>query len=146
MFFISSPGVHCLIVWQSTKLATFFVCATRLPFVSSFFHFDIFFSYLAMAPPMATDVQSTMDTHINTFSDGLSVNGVAARRCKAPRMSGGIAAHASSDMFKGPVRTSNKPKFKGDVLCADRYEENQKLRGGIVRSSPTILRGSQTQC
>ena len=57
-----------------------------------------------MIPPMATDIQSTMDTQSATFSDRLTVNGVAARRSKAPKMAGGIAAHASSDMFKGPVR------------------------------------------
>ena len=60
-----------------------------------------------MTPPMATDIQSTMDTQSATFSDRLSVNGVAARRSKAPKMAGGIAAHASSDMFKGPVRLSS---------------------------------------
>lgn len=57
-----------------------------------------------MVPPSALDVRSTTDTQIATFSDKLSVNGVAARRSKAPRIAGGIAAHASSDMFKSPVR------------------------------------------
>ena len=56
-----------------------------------------------MVPPTALDVQAITDTQIATFSDGLSVNGVAARRSKAPAISGGIAAHASSDMFKSPV-------------------------------------------
>ncbi len=60
-----------------------------------------------MVPPTALDVQSTTDTQIATFSDKLSVNGVAARRSKAPVISGGIAAHASSDMFKSPVGSSN---------------------------------------
>ena len=59
-----------------------------------------------MAPPMADDLKATMDTQTATLSDRLSVNGVMARRSKAPRISGGIAAHASSDMFKGPVRSS----------------------------------------
>ena len=98
-----------------------------------------------MAPLMATDIQSTMDTQIATFSDGLSVNGVAARRSKAPKMVGGIAAHASSDMFKGPVRLSPTPGLKGDGLTYNRDAENQKLKGGIVRSSTTILRGSWAQ-
>lgn len=57
-----------------------------------------------MVPPTALEVQSTTDTQIATFSDKLSVNGVTARRSKAPRIGGGIAAHASSDMFKSPVR------------------------------------------
>ena len=56
-----------------------------------------------MAPPTALEVQSTTDTQIATFSDKLSVNGVAARRSKAPRIPDGIAAHSSSDMFKTPV-------------------------------------------
>lgn len=63
-----------------------------------------------MVPPSALDVRSTTDTQIATFSDKLSVNGVAARRSKAPRIAGGIAAHASSDMFKSPGH--GKPKAK----------------------------------
>lgn len=59
-----------------------------------------------MAPPVATDVQGIMDTQIATLSDRLSVNGVPARRSKAPKIGGGVAAHASSDMFKSPVRAS----------------------------------------
>ena len=60
-----------------------------------------------MVPPTALDVQAATDTQIATFSDKLSVNGVAARRSKAPPISGSIAAHASSDMFKSPVRGSS---------------------------------------
>ncbi|KAK3178923.1 hypothetical protein OEA41_001060 [Lepraria neglecta] len=84
-----------------------------------------------MAPPMATDIQGTMDTQIATFSDGLSVNGVAARRCKAPKMAGGIAAHASSDMFKGPGR--GKPKAK---RWDHRLNEESKSR------KPSSLKGA----
>lgn len=62
-----------------------------------------------MVPPTALDVQSTMDTQIATFSDKLSVNGVAARRSKAPAIGGGVAAHASSEMFKSSVR---RPKAR----------------------------------
>lgn len=65
-----------------------------------------------MVSPTALEVQSTTDTQIATFSDKLSVNGVAARRSKAPRIAGGIAAHASSDMFKSPVRFCN-PALEG---------------------------------
>ena len=57
-----------------------------------------------MVPPTTLDVQGMTDTQIATFSDPLSVNGVAARRSKVPKISGGVAAHASSDMFKSPVR------------------------------------------
>lgn len=56
-----------------------------------------------MARSIATDTQGSMDTQIATFSDKLSVNGVPARRSKGSKISGGIAAHASSDMFKSPV-------------------------------------------
>ena len=57
-----------------------------------------------MAPPSATDMPSISDIQAETFSGPLSVNGVSTRRAKAPKMSGGIAAHASSDMFKSSVR------------------------------------------
>ncbi|KAL6715752.1 Aromatic/aminoadipate aminotransferase 1 [Lecanora helva] len=63
-----------------------------------------------MVPPVATDVQGTMDTQAATFSDRLSVNGVPARRSKGPKIGGGIAAHSSSDMFKSPGY--GKPKAK----------------------------------
>lgn len=56
-----------------------------------------------MAPPMAIDLQSVGDTQVATLFGPLSVNGVPARRAKAPKMSAGIAANASSDMFKSPV-------------------------------------------
>ena len=56
-----------------------------------------------MAPPSAIDVQSVSDNQVATFAGPLSVNGVYGRRAKAPKMSGGLAAHASSDMFKSPV-------------------------------------------
>ena len=57
-----------------------------------------------MAPPMATNTQTTMDTQITDLSAGLTIDGVAARRSKAKQMNWGVAAHTSSDMFKGPVR------------------------------------------
>lgn len=56
-----------------------------------------------MGPPSAIDVIGISDTQSASFSDRLSVNGVPARRSKAPVMSGGLAAFASSDMFKSPV-------------------------------------------
>jgi len=69
-----------------------------------------------MAPPSATDIQGTMDTQIATFSDKLSVNGVPARRSKASKLSGGVAAHASSDMFKSPVIDSIARQYES---CTD---------------------------
>lgn len=56
-----------------------------------------------MGSPSASDVIGLSDTQNLSFSDRLSVNGVPARRSKAPVMSGGVAAYASSDMFKTPV-------------------------------------------
>lgn len=58
-----------------------------------------------MPPPSATEPQAATDTQAATVSDRLSVNGVEARRFKTPRISGAVAAHASSEMFKGPVWT-----------------------------------------
>ena len=68
-----------------------------------------------MAPPMATDMQSTMDTQITNSSVGLTIDGVAARRSKAKPMSWGIAAHTSSDIFKGPVGASDKRAGTSDL-------------------------------
>ena len=56
-----------------------------------------------MAPPIAIDLQSVSDTQVATISGPLSVNGVSARRNKAPKMDGGLVAASSSEMFKGPV-------------------------------------------
>jgi len=56
-----------------------------------------------------------MDTQIATLVDRLSVNGVAARRSKAPKIGGGIAAHASSDMFKNPVSLNSLGDLKEAV-------------------------------
>jgi len=56
-----------------------------------------------MSPPSAIDPQAATDTQAATVSDRLSVNGVEARRSKTPRISGAVAAHASSEMFKSPV-------------------------------------------
>ena len=54
---------------------------------------------------------STMDSQIATIqTDRLSINAVSARRSRAPKLSGGLAAHTSSSMYKGPVH--GKPKAK----------------------------------
>ncbi|KAG8527027.1 uncharacterized protein KY384_008456 [Bacidia gigantensis] len=68
-----------------------------------------------MTPPVATDIDRlstpASDTQIATIqSDRLSVNGVAARRSKAPALVAGTAAFTSSDMFKS--RGYGKPKSK----------------------------------
>ena len=68
-----------------------------------------------MAPPMATDTQTTMDTKITNFSAGLTIDGVAARRSKAKQTNWGVAAHTSSDMFKGPVRGSDESAGNPDL-------------------------------
>ncbi|KAL9097366.1 MAG: hypothetical protein Q9163_006351 [Psora crenata] len=70
----------------------------------------------AMAPSATIDtvaltMQIAADTQIATVqSDRLSVNGVTARRSKAPKLAGGIAAHTCSDMYKSPGY--GKPRAK----------------------------------
>jgi hypothetical protein len=93
-----------------------------------------------MAPSIATDTQGSMDTQMATFSDKLSVNGVPARRSKGSKMSGGIAAHASSDMFKSPV-TAPMPG-QGDSctnLDLGIWEAKSQAMGSYVRSEPSIM-------
>ena len=90
-----------------------------------------------MLPPTALEVQSTTDTQIATFFDKLSVNGVAARRSKAPKIGGGIAAHASSDMFKSSVRICN-PAVRGrrsDLVTGTWQAKGEKM-GSYVRIHP----------
>ena len=63
-----------------------------------------------MVPPSAIDVSAVEDTHVPTHVERLSVNGVPARRTKAPqKIRGGIAEYSTSDMFKGPVRNLQTP-------------------------------------
>ncbi|KAI9879971.1 MAG: Aromatic/aminoadipate aminotransferase 1, partial [Pleopsidium flavum] len=64
-----------------------------------------------MAPPTAIDVDGFIDTTSNIMSEPLTISGVSARRAKAPKILGGIATYAASDMFKGPV-VHGKPKAK----------------------------------
>ena len=67
-----------------------------------------------MAPPIAIDLGGSSDTQTATFADTakLTVNGVPARRKQAAPISGGIAAHCSSEMFKGQHRGQARPKAK----------------------------------
>lgn len=86
-----------------------------------------------MAPPTAIDLQSVSDTQTATFLGPLSVNGVPARRAKAPQISGGIAAHASSDMFKSPVSHASDSIFRWPFLMLARVMASRKQNAGIVR-------------
>ena len=58
-----------------------------------------------MAPPTAIDmnIEGVTDTQAIVLPDPLTTESVAGRRVKAPKMSGGVAAWASSDMWKTPV-------------------------------------------
>ena len=60
--------------------------------------------------PSAIEPQGLTDTEAAVSADRLSINGVQARRSKTPKIGGGVAAHACSDMFKSPVR-----KHHGDL-------------------------------
>lgn len=77
-----------------------------------------------MSPPSAVDVLAATDTQALTFSDHFSVNGVSARRAKAAAISDGVAAHATSDMFKSPVGFCMSNGFHlGDLM---RYQDDGK--------------------
>lgn len=58
-----------------------------------------------MSPPASLDVDLRGDTDTSSVSvpDPLTVQGVPAWREKASRVPTGVAAAASSDMFKSPV-------------------------------------------
>ncbi|MCJ1477539.1 Aromatic/aminoadipate aminotransferase 1 [Lambiella insularis] len=83
-----------------------------------------------MAPPTAIDIQSVTDTQVATISGPLSINGVSARRAKAPQIDGGLVARASSEMFKGPGH--GKPQSK---RWDHRLSEECKSR------KPTAIKG-----
>ncbi|KAL8640091.1 MAG: hypothetical protein Q9228_002949 [Teloschistes exilis] len=63
-----------------------------------------------MAPPSALEVEALTDTQAATLVESLGINGVKARRNKAPPVSIAVATYASSEMFKGP--SCGKPKAK----------------------------------
>ena len=65
----------------------------------------ISYHFLPLMSPSTMDPQADTDIQAATFSDRMSVNGVEARRSKHAPISKGVAAHASSDMFKTPVGT-----------------------------------------
>jgi len=58
-----------------------------------------------MAPPSAIDVEVSGVTDVEgiTIPNPLTVDGVAFRRAKTQKMSSGVAAFTSSDMFKSPL-------------------------------------------
>lgn len=59
-----------------------------------------------MAPPTAIDidVEGVTDTQAIVMPDPLTMESVAGHRLKTPKMSGGVAAFASSEMWKTAVR------------------------------------------
>lgn len=65
-----------------------------------------------MAPPTAIDIdidiEGVTDTQAIVMPDPLTMESVAGHRLKTPKMSGGVAAFASSDMWKTPVRSTPK--------------------------------------
>ena len=63
-----------------------------------------------MAPPGATEPVAATDTQLATFQGPLSINGVMARRSKAPKLPQGVAPYANSEMYKGPQH--GKPAAK----------------------------------
>lgn len=56
-----------------------------------------------MAPPTAIHTNGYEDPTPKIVPEPLTVAGVSARRAKAPKISGGIATYAGSEMFNGPV-------------------------------------------
>ena len=57
-----------------------------------------------MAPPTAVDTNGFVeDTSSAITLELLTIDTVSARRAKAPKISGGIATYAGSDLFKGPA-------------------------------------------
>ena len=69
--------------------------------------------------PSAIEPQAIADTQAAAFVDRLSVNGVETRRLKAPKFGQGVAAHASSDMFKSLVWPTISRKMGSQRLVTD---------------------------
>lgn len=88
------------------------------------------------------DVIGISDTQSITFSDRLSVNGVPARRSKAPVMNGGVAAFASSDMFKTPVCIRDIRKISRSLTIGQGYDKPKAKRWDrkfVMRYSLSVL-------
>ena len=69
--------------------------------------------------PSAIEPQAIADAQAAALVDRLSVNGVETRRLKAPKIGKGIAAHASSDMFKSLVWKTSPQKMDRRRLLTD---------------------------
>ena len=59
-----------------------------------------------MAPHAQIDLESLTDTQSIVYPDPLTINDVSAKRAKESKMVAGVAAFASSDIFKIKVRLS----------------------------------------
>ncbi|KAI4119328.1 MAG: hypothetical protein LQ338_007288 [Usnochroma carphineum] len=88
-----------------------------------------------MAPPSAIDAQAASDTQAAAFVEGLSINGVRARRSKAPAISSAIAAHGSSDMFKSPGYGKPKAKRWDHILT----EESKARKPSPLKQAAALL-------
>ncbi|KAL9608191.1 MAG: hypothetical protein Q9167_006969 [Letrouitia subvulpina] len=89
-----------------------------------------------MSPPSAIAVEAITDTQAASFVERLSINGVAARRSKAPAVSTGIVAHASSDMFKSPGYGKPKAKTWDHRLT----EESKSRKSSPLKSAAKYLK------
>ncbi|MCJ1334741.1 Aromatic/aminoadipate aminotransferase 1 [Bachmanniomyces sp. S44760] len=88
-----------------------------------------------MAPPSAIE-PSMSDTHVATLTGPLTVNGVPARRAKSVKIAGGIAAHASSEMFKSPGHGKPKAKRWDHRL----NEESKSRKGSTLKGAAKYLK------
>ena len=86
-----------------------------------------------MAPPSAIDPPAVTDTEVATFVSSNSINGVMARRQKAPALPRGLAPFATSDMYKGPQ--SGKPTAK-------RWDHILSLE--TISRQPSMLKNTAT--
>lgn len=63
-------------------------------------------------PPAAATLESVEDTHALTFPDPLSLEGIASRRAKYPRLRAGVAAPSDVESFKGRGQHAHKSSAK----------------------------------
>ncbi|KAL8700648.1 MAG: hypothetical protein Q9201_005334 [Fulgogasparrea decipioides] len=89
-----------------------------------------------MPPPSAIDVEAETDTQAATFVERLSINGIRARRSKAPAVSTALATFASSEMFKGPSYGKPKAKRWNHIL----NQETQSRIGSSLKAASQLLK------
>ncbi|KAL8745086.1 MAG: hypothetical protein Q9190_002733 [Brigantiaea leucoxantha] len=89
-----------------------------------------------MSPPSALDVEAVSDTQAVSFVERLNVDGVAARRNKAPPVATGVAAYATSEMFKSPGHGKPKAKNWNHLLT----EESKSRKPSALKSAAQHLR------